>query len=128
MTNTECQKTLDAGTLTVINFHHAHQPSRGNPGLSGVPFFVSTVNRPKHRAAARYKHVVKGAHTFREVEARIEQIEEEKSKGDAFEVFSEAYVATQLQTEYQEFWPWGTVPLPVRRAVYMGNPDKGSGD
>lgn len=84
------------------------------------------MNRPKHRAAARYKYIVKGAHTFREVEARIEQIEGEKSKGDAFEVFNEAHVATQLQTEYQEFWPWGTVPLPVRKAVYMRKPDKGS--
>jgi predicted helicase len=87
-----------------------------------VPFFISAMNRPKHRAAARYKHVVKGAHTFREVEARIEQ---EEFSGTAFEVFHEAYMAVIRRADYKDFWSWGSVPIPVLRALGLPDEDKG---
>jgi predicted helicase len=82
----------------------------------------SAMNRPKHPASPQYKHLFKGVCNFRELEARIEK---ESFCGTAFEVFSEAYIATQCQSEYQEFWPHGTVPLPVCRELHIPRGDKG---
>jgi hypothetical protein len=46
-----------------------------------------------------------GLSSFEELEKRIASIPENKGKGDAFEVFAEAYLATQRKHDAHQFWP-----------------------
>tara|TARA_B100000686_G_scaffold351418_1_gene450159 strand:+ start:116 stop:322 length:207 start_codon:yes stop_codon:yes gene_type:complete len=49
-----------------------------------------------------------GLTSFAELERRIEAPELRKDRGDAFEVFVEAYLATQLTAQAETVWPSGS--------------------
>ena len=49
--------------------------------------------------------IFNGLKIFRELEARISALPLEKERGDAFEVFAEAYLATQPICQAKEVWP-----------------------
>ena len=42
------------------------------------------------------------------------RLAEEKDRGDAFEIFVEAYLATQAITQRVKHWVVGSIPLPLR--------------
>lgn len=48
--------------------------------------------------------------SFFEIEARISALPSNKERGDAFEVFAEAYLATQKINEAREVWPFEAIP------------------
>ena len=52
--------------------------------------------------------------SFEEFEARVNRIPEEKDRGDAFEIFTEAFLATQPIAQCVKHWVVGNIPLPLR--------------
>ena len=65
--------------------------------------------------------------TFREFEERVSALFETntKAQGDAFEIFVEAYLATQPILQCQETWLVGDIPVEIREALNLPNDSKG---
>lgn len=57
--------------------------------------------------------------TFAELEARISLLESNKERGDAFEIFAEAYLVTQKIAQAKEVWPFEAIPLDQRRTLSL---------
>ena len=57
--------------------------------------------------------------SFDEVEARISALHTNKDRGDAFEIFAEAYLATQKIAQAKEVWPFEAVPLEQRKLLSL---------
>lgn len=60
-----------------------------------------------------------GLNTFAEFEARITALPNNKERGDAFEVFAEAYLATQKINKAHEVWPFESIPREQRRLLAL---------
>ena len=71
--------------------------------------------------------VFDGLTSFDELEHRISRLGEEITKvlGDAFEIFVEAFLATQPKFMAEEVWLVGQVPLAVRQEMNLPNDTKG---
>ena len=82
---------------------------------------------PQHpKAALHFKNgLFDGLNTFHELENRLSEIKIEKEKGDAFEVFAEAYLATQRRHEASDVWPLGIAPLPLLEKAGITSTDLG---
>ena len=52
--------------------------------------------------------------SFSEFESRVNDIFEEKNRGDVFEIFIEAYLATQAITQHVKHWVVGGIPVDMR--------------
>ena len=63
--------------------------------------------------------------SFHELETRIAALSEELDRGDAFEVFTEAYLGPTRMFQVAELWPVGQVPLDVRRTLNLPADAKG---
>ncbi|MDP2284933.1 MAG: Helicase associated domain protein [Pseudohongiella sp.] len=57
--------------------------------------------------------------TFSDLELRISHLPSNKERGDAFEVFAEAYIATQKITLAKEIWPFEAIPLNQRKKLSL---------
>ena len=57
--------------------------------------------------------------SFDEIEARISSLATNKERGDAVEIFAEAYLATQKIAQAQEVWPFEAVPLDQRQLLSL---------
>lgn len=57
--------------------------------------------------------------SFDEIEARISALPTNKDRGDAFEIFAEAYFATQKIAQAREVWPFEAVPLEQRQLLSL---------
>ena len=79
---------------------------------------------PKARVLQR-AGLFAGLKTFADLEARIAALPEEKARGDAFEVFAEAYRATQRKHDAAHLWPHGSVPLDVLKKLGLTQQDQG---
>jgi superfamily II DNA or RNA helicase len=66
-----------------------------------------------------------GLRSFEDLEKRIAAIPENKVKGDAFEVFAEAYLATQRKHDTHLVWPRSATPLDVLGKLGLGEMDYG---
>jgi superfamily II DNA or RNA helicase/ribosomal protein L7Ae-like RNA K-turn-binding protein len=68
-----------------------------------------------------------GLKNFHEFEKKVSSLFELNTKvqGDAFEVFVEAYLATQPIIQCQESWPVGFIPSEIREALNLPNDSKG---
>ncbi len=85
------------------------------------------MNTPLH---SRSKHFLQqglftGICNFAELERRIEALSDERQRGDAFEVFSEAYLATQRAHEADKLWPQSTAPIDVLQSLGLTVKDNG---
>ncbi len=60
-----------------------------------------------------------GLNSFDALEARISALPGNKERGDAFEIFAEAYFATQKIAQAQEVWPFEAMPLEQRKALSL---------
>lgn len=62
---------------------------------------------PKHQKAAEYSRndFFRGIESFDQLEEKISALPDRKAEGDAFEVFAEAYLATQRRYDTQDIWP-----------------------
>ena len=63
---------------------------------------------------------------FADLEARIAALPEELDRGDAFEVFAEAYLATQKIVGAEEVWPADQVPIAVLQSCALPLKDMGA--
>ena len=65
--------------------------------------------------------------TFRDFEQRVSALllTNTKAQGDAFEIFVEAYLATQPILQCQETWLVGDIPVDIREALNLPNDSKG---
>jgi superfamily II DNA or RNA helicase len=66
-----------------------------------------------------------GLNCFAELEERINRIPEEKDRGDVFEIFIEAYLATQAITQRTDHWVVGQIPLAVRERFNLPSDSTG---
>src|SRR6516165_6691005 len=66
-------------------------------------------------------------HSFADLEQRISALGDENTKivGDAFEVFIEAYLATNQKMQAETVWLVGQVPLDIRLKLNLPNDAKG---
>lgn len=62
---------------------------------------------------------------FAELESRIVALRDNKAIGDAFEVFAEAYLATQRKHDADKVWPLSAIPLEVLRKLGFSEQDYG---
>jgi len=62
---------------------------------------------------------------FSELERRIERLATPQERGDAFEVFAEAYLATQKISQAKDVWPDGAVPSDVVKKLKLPPTDMG---
>ena len=65
--------------------------------------------------------------TFRDFEQKVSALFETntKAQGDAFEIFVEAYLATQPILQCQETWLVGDIPVEIREELNLPNDSKG---
>jgi predicted helicase len=66
-----------------------------------------------------------GLSSFRELEARIAALPEELERGDAFEIFAQAYLHTHRVFQVADLWPVGQIPLDIRRPLNLPADAKG---
>ncbi|MCZ6728266.1 MAG: hypothetical protein O7C61_01025, partial [SAR324 cluster bacterium] len=58
-----------------------------------------------------------GLSSFTELEARIQKLPTAIERGDAFEVFAEAYLATQKTAQAKDVWPFDSIPVTVKQLL-----------
>lgn len=82
---------------------------------------------PQHDHAPKYARsgLFKALDSFAELERRIAQLPTEKERGDAFEVFAEAYLSTDEMVQAAEVWVIGKVPAEIRRKLNLPSRDYG---
>jgi len=87
-----------------------------------------STRRPKHRRTGHFVAVglFERLETFRDLEARIAALPTQKDRGDAFEVFAEAYLATQKLVGAEEVWAADQVPIAVLQACRLPVHDLGA--
>lgn len=83
--------------------------------------------RAHHPKAASFvrQDLFAGVTTFAGFEARIATLPDEKSRGDAFEVFAEAYLATQRKHDAANVWPLSSVPTQILQTLGLAAKDYG---
>ena len=83
--------------------------------------------KARHPKAERFvrEGLFKHLNDFSEFERRVAALPDEQARGDAFEVFAEACLATLRQHDAAEVWPLGAVPLDVLRSLALGTSDFG---
>ena len=83
--------------------------------------------RAQHPKAASFarQNLFAGVTSFTELEARIAALPDEQSRGGAFEVFAEAYLATQRKHDAAKVWPLASVPTTVLQTLGLGQQDYG---
>ena len=82
---------------------------------------------PRHPRARHFSAsgLFGGLGSFAELEARITALDGNKERGDAFEVFAEAYLATQKINQADEVWPGETVPIALIKQLSLPLTDMG---
>jgi len=79
---------------------------------------------PKAALVAQRK-LFSGLSSFAELEQRIAGLPDEQVRGDAFEVFSEAYLATQRKHDAAQIWPLPAAPLDLLQKLGLTSNDYG---
>ena len=84
--------------------------------------------RPRHRRTGHFVacNLFDRLEGFADLEARIAALPTQQDRGDAFEVFAEAYLATQKLVGAEEVWPADQVPIAVLQACCLPVQDLGA--
>ena len=85
---------------------------------------MAQAQHPKAASFVRQSLFV-GVATFAELETRIASLPDEQSRGDAFEVFAEAYLATQRKHDAASVWPLNAVPTQILQSLGLATKDYG---
>lgn len=74
---------------------------------------------PKHDKTTWFlkKGLLDEVKRFTELEKKISKLSTDKEKGDAFEVFAEAWLATNPVTQAAEVWPFEKIPSKLKRTL-----------
>lgn len=85
------------------------------------------MHKPRHPKAQSFVRLglFAGLRTFSELERSIADLNDEQVMGDAFEVFAEAYLATQRKHDAQQIWPLPAMPLNLLQRVGLMTNDYG---
>ena len=83
--------------------------------------------KAQHPKAASFvrQNLFAGVTTFAELETRVAALPDEQSRGDAFEVFAEAYLATQRKHDAANVWPLTAVPTQILQTLGLAAKDYG---
>ena len=86
------------------------------------------MSAPLHEKAVGFQRLglFSGIQRFVELERQIEALPDEKQKGDAFEVFAEAYLATQPVGMAKSVWPDKAIPPSLRKRLRLSARDVGA--
>jgi predicted helicase len=100
---------------------------RGN-SIEATDALCRELSRPRHRRAGQFiaRNLFVRLESFADLEARIAALPSERDRGDAFEVFAEAYLATQKLVGAEEVWPADQVPISVLQACCLPLKDLGA--
>lgn len=81
----------------------------------------------QHHKARRLvrQRLFSGVSAFCQLERRIADLPDEMSRGDAFEVFAEAYFATARKHDAQTVWPLTSIPGEVLKNLQLAIQDYG---
>jgi len=76
---------------------------------------------PKHPLSSRYlsKGLFQNLKSFEELESRISSLPTKKERGYAFEVFAEAYFATQKTVQARQVYPFESVPFSILKKLSL---------
>jgi hypothetical protein len=83
------------------------------------------VLKPKHPEAQRYSKLSKNPRSFKDLQSSISALPTEKERGDAFEVFAEAHLATNPIFQVKRIWPEMVIPPSMRKRLSLPQKDKG---
>ena len=77
---------------------------------------------PRHAKSSHFlgSKLFDSLNSFADLEARIEALPSGNERGDAFEVFAEAYLAIQKAHQAKEVWPFDSVPPTLKRRLALG--------
>lgn len=83
--------------------------------------------KAQHPKAASFvrQNLFAGVTSFTELEARIAALPDEQTRGHAFEVFTEACLATQRIYQAREVWPGNSLPSMLRQQLRLPTTDMG---
>jgi predicted helicase len=81
----------------------------------------------RHSKAAFWigRGLFEGISSFQDLESRVNQLAEEKDRGDVFEIFIEGYLATQAITQSRQHWVVGSIPFELRERYKLPNDGTG---
>jgi len=85
---------------------------------------MATARHPKATFFVQ-RQLFSGLTSFAELEQKIAALPDEQSRGAAFEVFAEAYLATQRKYDAAQVWPHGSVPLDILKNLGLTQQDRG---
>jgi predicted helicase len=90
--------------------------------------FEGDVTHPRHSRTRNFvaSRLFEGLESFLDLEARIATLPTQQNRGDAFEVFAEAYLATQKLAGALEVWPANQVPIDVLQTCHLPLHDMGA--
>lgn len=85
------------------------------------------MSSPTHLRRHSYMQcgIFDGLKSFCELEARISALATKQERGDVFEVFVEAYLATLAVEKAKQVWPGARVPSSLRKRLALPSADKG---
>lgn len=85
------------------------------------------LSKPSHPKANLYfqRKLFSGISKFAELEQRIAELPTKQERGDAFEVFAEAYLSTQRLHQAKSVWPISSLPLTIKDRFALGLSDVG---
>ncbi|MSO21182.1 MAG: DEAD/DEAH box helicase, partial [Acidobacteria bacterium] len=83
--------------------------------------------KPQHTNAKHWiqQGIFDGLDSFAAFEERVNALAEEKDRGDVFEIFVEAYLATQSIAQSVQHWVVGRIPLELRTRYRLPNDGTG---
>jgi superfamily II DNA or RNA helicase len=89
---------------------------------------VTSHQKPKHPKASLYlqRKLFDGIARFIDLEQRIADLPTPQERGDAFEVFVEAYLSTQPLHQAKTVWPFSAIPLAIKDRFALGQSDVGA--
>src|SRR5438094_487112 len=85
---------------------------------------MTSPTHPKTRSYFQ-RGLFDGLTSFRELEGRISGLATKGERGDAFEIFAEAYLATVAVEKAKHVWPGASVPHSLRKRLALTIGDKG---
>lgn len=82
--------------------------------------------KPKHLKTKKFvdSELFRDLHNFNQLESRISKLPDHE-RGDAFEVFAEAYFATQKISQAADVWPDKEIPISLRDTLGLFKKDMG---
>ncbi|MCY2996009.1 MAG: Helicase associated domain protein [Planctomycetota bacterium] len=78
-------------------------------------------SQPRHPKTREFvsRGLFEGVSCFEEFERRVADLPTPNERGDAFEVFAEAYLATSPIVQAKHVWPFSSIPIAVRQQLRL---------